>query len=132
MADMTADRCGFCERIAAGTPDAPDAWRGEHVVALPELHPHADGHTVVVPRRHVPRLLGLDEAEHRELWALARQVLADLTADRDPDAFTIGMNDGPAAGQSTPHVHLHVVPRTHGDMPDPSGGVRRALPPRPA
>ena len=132
MASTTTGGCGFCQRILDGTPDAPDRWRWEHVVALPEHHPHADGHTVVVPRRHVPRVSGLDDIEHRDLWALARLVLDDLSEAHTPDAFTIGMNDGPAAGQSTPHVHLHVVPRHHGDMPDPSGGVRRALPPRDA
>jgi diadenosine tetraphosphate (Ap4A) HIT family hydrolase len=101
------------------------------VVALPEEQPHTDGHTVVIPRRHVPRVSGLTEGEHAALWSLARRVADDLEVEHSPDVFTLGMNDGPAAGQSTPHVHLHVVPRRHGDHPDPRGGIRRALPDRP-
>lgn len=46
------------------------------------------------------------------------------------DAFTIGINDGPAAGQSVAHVHLHVVPRPTGDLENPRGGIRKALPPQ--
>jgi len=116
--------CHFC----AGLTSGPERWSSPLVVALPEQHPHAAGHSVIVPRRHVPRLTSLTDDEHRELWALARRVALDLETDLGPDAFTIGMNDGPAAGQSTPHVHLHVVPRRHGDISDPRGGIRKALP----
>jgi diadenosine tetraphosphate (Ap4A) HIT family hydrolase len=44
------------------------------------------------------------------------------------DAFTVGINDGPAAGQTVPHVHLHLIPRSEGDVPDPRGGIRWVLP----
>lgn len=44
-----------------------------------------------------------------------------------PEAFTIGINDGPAAGQTIPHVHTHVMPRWSGDVEDPRGGVRRVM-----
>ena len=46
------------------------------------------------------------------------------------DAFTMGINDGPAAGQSVAHVHLHVVTRPTGDLENPRGGIRKALPPQ--
>lgn len=122
---MEATDCHFCSTIH----QAPQAWAGATAVALPESRPHAQGHTVIVPRRHVSRLADLTDEEHHELWALMRTVASDLQEGQEPDAFTIGVNDGPAAGQSTPHVHLHVVPRHHGDVTDPKGGIRRALPP---
>lgn len=40
------------------------------------------------------------------------------------DAFNFGMNDGPEAGQSVPHLHLHLMPRWAGDIENPRGGVR--------
>ena len=127
---MPSTPCGFCDRLSGGDPD--DVVASEALaVALPETRPHASGHTVVVPRRHVARLGQLTEAEHRALFALARRALAELERTHSPDAFTLGMNDGPAAGQSTPHVHLHLVPRHDGDLPDPRGGIRNALPPPP-
>jgi diadenosine tetraphosphate (Ap4A) HIT family hydrolase len=45
-----------------------------------------------------------------------------------PDAFNIGVNDGPVAGQTVNHAHFHLIPRYRGDRPDPRGGVRWVLP----
>lgn len=45
-----------------------------------------------------------------------------------PDAFNYGINDGPEAGQSVPHFHLHLLPRWKGDMENPRGGVRNIFP----
>jgi diadenosine tetraphosphate (Ap4A) HIT family hydrolase len=45
-----------------------------------------------------------------------------------PDGYNIGINDGPAAGQTVPHLHIHLIPRYAGDTPDPRGGVRWVLP----
>ena len=47
---------------------------------------------------------------------------------RAPDGFTIGVNDGEAAGQTVAHAHVHVIPRRRGDVPDPRGGVRWVIP----
>ena len=124
---MNAGTCQFCTQLGQGEPE-PLAERPT-AVSLPEGRPHATGHAVVIPRRHVGRLTELSEHEHHELFALAREVTLELQRAHQPDAFTLGMNDGPAAGQSTPHVHLHIVPRTSGDVEDPRGGIRRALPP---
>ncbi len=125
---MTATACSFCDRLTAESPQ--ERLQRDSVVAYAESSPHAEGHMVVIPRRHVPRLIDLTEEEHAALFALMRDVAGYLEDALAPDGFTIGMNDGPAAGQATPHVHVHVVPRWHGDVEDPRGGIRRALPPR--
>jgi diadenosine tetraphosphate (Ap4A) HIT family hydrolase len=51
-----------------------------------------------------------------------------LVAEHQPDGFNIGINDGVAAGQTVPHVHIHVIPRYYGDVPDPRGGIRWVIP----
>jgi diadenosine tetraphosphate (Ap4A) HIT family hydrolase len=118
--------CPFCARLAAGERPLIDR---QLVAALPEQHAHAVGHAVVITKRHVGRLTDLTADEHEELFDTVRELLFRLEREHDPDGFTVGVNDGPAAGQSTPHVHVHVVPRHVGDVPEPRGGVRKALPP---
>ena len=70
----------------------------------------------------------LPEPEQVAVWALVAQVRSLLLAELHPDGFTVGLNDGPAAGQTVPHAHVHVIPRRHGDVPDPRGGVRWVVP----
>lgn len=94
------------------------------VVAFDDHRPSAPRHTLVVPRRHVARLVDLDVGEYTNLWLLARRQLLRLGAD----GYTVGVNDGPLAGQTIPHAHLHVIPRAEGDTADPKFGIRRAIP----
>lgn len=51
-----------------------------------------------------------------------------LDAEFHPDGYNIGINDGIVAGQTVPHLHIHLIPRYHGDRPDPRGGVRWIFP----
>lgn len=51
-----------------------------------------------------------------------------LETEFHPDAYNIGINDGPAAGQTVAHLHIHLIPRYLGDSEDPRGGVRWVLP----
>ena len=83
---------------------------------------------LVVPVRHEARLLSLGTDEADDLWQLALHVARNL-GDDDHD-FNIGINEGPNAGQTIPHVHLHVIPRRPGDVEDPRGGVRWMIPRR--
>ena len=59
----------------------------------------------------------------------ANRMLEEPFINQVPDAFTYGVNDGPAAGQTIPHFHLHVVPRHEGDVEDPAFGIRNVFPP---
>ena len=58
--------------------------------------------------------------------------LAKKSVDTEfkPAAYNIGINDGPGAGQTVPHLHLHLMPRYSGDVADPRGGVRWIFPER--
>ncbi len=54
--------------------------------------------------------------------------LLDQQLDPKPDGYNVGFNAGTAAGQTVPHMHVHVIPRYAGDMADPRGGVRHVIP----
>jgi diadenosine tetraphosphate (Ap4A) HIT family hydrolase len=100
----------------------------EHTVALPDAFPVADGHTLLVPRKHVGSLYELPAVEQSAIWELVGHVREQLLARVAPDGFNIGFNDGLAAGQTVRHAHVHVIPRWKHDVPDPRGGVRWVLP----
>jgi bis(5'-adenosyl)-triphosphatase len=90
-----------------------------HSVAFVNLRPIVPGHVLVLPRRVVPHLrdLHLDTGEYDDLWRTVRTVQAILS-QRYSDAtdFNVAVQDGPGAGQSVPHVHVHILPRRTGDL----------------
>ena len=125
MDDRPVSDCPLCARIAAGeaVAESPDGL----AVAIRDAYPVAEGHTLVIPRHHEPDLLSLTGAEAASLWALVHEVARDVLAVTRADALTVGVNAGVAAGQTVMHVHVHLIPRHAGDVPDPRGGVRWVL-----
>ncbi len=77
---------------------------------------------LVVPRKHVASLFELEPTALTAIWEMVREVRAMLIQRYRPDGFNIGLNDGPAAGQTVMHAHIHLIPRGVGDVPDPRGG----------
>jgi diadenosine tetraphosphate (Ap4A) HIT family hydrolase len=85
------------------------------------------GHVIVVPKRHVASFFEMTAEEQAGLLELLNRAQRSLQALHKPDGYNIGVNVGSAAGQSRMHVHVHLIPRYAGDVPDPGGGVRRVL-----
>lgn len=95
--------------------------------AIRDSYPVAPGHALVIPRRLVPTWDDTTPAERAALLALMTQVKHQLRDEFHPDGFNIGFNEGAAAGQTVFHLHIHVIPRFTGDVPDPRGGIRHAV-----
>lgn len=79
------------------------------------LKPLLPGHILVSPLRKVPFLSDLSSAEIGDLFVTVQRVERTLKRVYKADAFNVAVQDGEAAGQSVPHVHAHVIPRTKGD-----------------
>jgi diadenosine tetraphosphate (Ap4A) HIT family hydrolase len=120
---MNQHDCPFCRLETSRI-----RLESEFAVAFLDGFPVTPGHTLVVPKRHVASLFELPDQEQAAVWMLVTQVRALLMADLRPDGFNIGVNDGTAAGQTVMHAHVHVIPRRHGDVADPRGGVRWVVP----
>jgi diadenosine tetraphosphate (Ap4A) HIT family hydrolase len=92
--------------------------------------PVSPGHTLITARRAVTRYQELTSAEKARLLVWIDWVQEKLTATLTPvpAAFNLGVNDGPAAGQTIPQFHFHIIPRYPGDVPDPRGGIRHVIP----
>ena len=119
----SAPLCPFCH---------PDPGRVFHedevVVGLWDAFAVSPGHALLVPRRHVATWF---DATHEEREALTRatEVARRRIEERHrPDGYNIGINVGAAGGQTVFHLHVHVIPRYAGDVPDARGGVRHVLP----
>jgi histidine triad (HIT) family protein len=121
---MTANRaCIFC-RIVAGEAEASLVYQDELVSAFMDAHPIAEGHVLVVPKRHAAGLDDLDEASAGRMMAVARRLAGALRHSGVPcEGVNLVVADGTAAGQSVFHCHLHVIPRAAGD----GFGFRRPL-----
>ena len=92
-----------------------------------DSHSLAPGHVIVVPKRHVADFFEMSGAEQGSVLALLNRARQRVQEKHAPDGYNIGVNVGAAAGQSRMHVHVHLIPRYAGDVPDPRGGVRCVL-----
>jgi len=112
-----------CELCVPG----PVLAQNELAYARLENNPLSRGHVIVVPRRHVADFFEMTAAEQAALLELLNEVHRLVQERHSPDGYNVGVNVGKAAGQSRLHVHVHLIPRYSGDVPDPAGGIRRVL-----
>ena len=96
--------------------------------AFRDRYPVSRGHTLVVTRRVTADWFSATALERVAVLELVEQVKSQLDKELRPDGYNVGFNAGTAAGQTVMHLHLHVIPRFHGDMDDPRGGVRHVIP----
>ena len=120
---MAGRPCPFCAPAPDRILHTLDA-----ALVLRDGFPISPGHTLIVPRRHVGSFFALESTEQAAMLEALNWARAELDRLHRPDSFNIGLNDGPAAGQTVPHCHLHLIPRYAGDVADPRGGVRWVIP----
>ncbi|MEV5931386.1 HIT family protein [Streptomyces sp. NPDC052079] len=118
--------CIFCQRHR---PDLNHVMQENKTFYVRyDNFPATAGHVEVVPKRHVESFFELTPREVKDAYALILAARDRLTEEHDPDGFTIGINEGRAAGRTVDHLHIHLIPRRFGDVADPRGGIRRAVP----
>ena len=120
---MTERSCPLCH-----PRDDQIFHRGQLVLGLWDQFPVSPGHALLVPRRHVASWFEATDEERTELMTAIAEARAAIERARRPDGYNLGVNIGHAAGQTIFHLHVHVIPRYHGDVPAPRGGVRHVIP----
>ncbi len=120
-------------QISSQSPFAPlESERIIHedddVIAFYDRYPVSPGHALVIAKQVTASLFELPPETQAALWRAVAKVRDLLQERHQPDAFNIGLNDGPAAGQTIQHAHIHIIPRYKGDQDDPRGGVRLIFP----
>lgn len=124
MTSHDDDGCRFCRFV-----DAEFATRFGSVYYIEDGHAVTPGHLLIIPVTHRETWFDLTDEERRDTERVIR-LQADLLRADGADGFNIGWNAGTAAGQTVMHAHCHLIPRRHGDMDDPRGGVRGVIPER--
>jgi ATP adenylyltransferase len=106
----------FCEAQASPDADSLVLHRGRECFVILNLFPYNSGHLMVVPNRHLATLSSTTAEERCELMDLTRMAEEALTVAYKPQGLNVGMNLGRSAGAGiVDHIHVHVVPRWHGD-----------------
>lgn len=119
---MSDNDCIFCKIVDKAIP-AKVLYEDDHALALLDAFPLVEGHTLVIPKAHYARLQDMPAAEAAAWFAAVQRTNTALQAGMQADAMTLGLNDGKAAGQAVPHVHMHLLPRFAGD----GGGTLHAI-----
>ena len=110
-------------------PEADWIAGNELAFAIEDRFPVSPGHALVVPHRVIATWFEASKEERQAIFELVDEVKRLLDARTPaPDGYNIGINCGEAAGQTVMHLHVHVIPRYRGDVPDPTGGVRHVIP----
>jgi diadenosine tetraphosphate (Ap4A) HIT family hydrolase len=123
MGDSQLSDCPFCR-----LPPTRILEANSHAVAVADAFPVSPGHTLVIPRRHSADFFALTGEEVAAVYELLCRMKVQLDATHKPTGYNIGINSGEAAGQTVPHLHVHLIPRFLGDVPEPQGGVRNVIP----
>lgn len=116
--------CPFCQ-IVEGEQSAEILLESDDYLCILDEYPVTEGHSLVMPKEHRERL---ETVEDPNLYGFLESAHSEVKRQFVPDATNIGINNGPEAGQTIPHLHWHIIPRYHGDVDDPRGGVRGVIP----
>ena len=115
--------CPFCE-----PDDDRIIWKDENVYVIRDLYPVSPSHTLIIPYRHFASIFEATEDELRSIARALQERKLQLERSLAADGYNIGVNEGTAAGQTIPHVHIHLIPRFERDVDDPRGGIRGVIP----
>jgi histidine triad (HIT) family protein len=107
--------CVFCD-VVAGRAPAVRIHQDDDYLAILDIRPFTRGHTLVLPKQHTVDLTDTPSETLAEMVAIGQRIArAARASELRADGNNLVVNDGRAAFQSVPHIHLHVVPRHNGD-----------------
>jgi histidine triad (HIT) family protein len=109
-----ATACVFC-RIIDGQLPSMRVYEDERTIAIMDINPLNSGHCLVINKAHAPTLWDADPVDLQAAIAAAQKVGAALKTAVKPDGLNLLQANGPAAFQSVPHFHLHLIPRWNND-----------------
>jgi len=106
--------CVFCDIIVRKAP-AHIIYEDDDLIAFLDKYPIADGHTLVLPKHHYERVREIPRAEFIKLFSKVHEISETVLEKMSAQGAHISINDGKAARQLVPHIHVHIIPRRDDD-----------------
>ena len=113
---MSYDKNNIFAKILRGELPAVKVHEDAQTLTFMDLFPQSRGHTLVIPKVECTMLLDCPPAVLGPLIAMTQRVAKAVDAAIKPDGIMIAQFNRPAAGQSVPHLHFHIIPRYTGQM----------------
>ena len=120
---MSESGCPFCN-----ISEKEVVLKNDKCFAIFDKYPVSKGHMLIIPYRHFSNFFDATYDEISAMYRLIYEAKAYLDREYSPDGYNLGVNIGEAAGQTIPHMHVHLIPRYRGDIENPAGGVRGVIP----
>ncbi len=106
--------CVFC-KIIRGDIKNDFVASSNSFVAIRDIHPKSEGHTLIIPKEHYVTLLDIPDRLGEEMLSFIKKVAGGLLDEKYGDGFNVIMNNLSCAGQVVMHAHVHLVPRNEDD-----------------
>ncbi|MBS3077264.1 HIT domain-containing protein [Candidatus Pacearchaeota archaeon] len=106
--------CIFC-KIAKDEISDMKIKESDNFFAIKDKYPNAEGHTLVIPKKHFVTILDIPNTLAPELLKMIKDVASDLMDKKLADGFNVIQNNLQVAGQAIMHAHFHIIPRKEGD-----------------
>jgi diadenosine tetraphosphate (Ap4A) HIT family hydrolase len=114
--------CLFCRKYLF------KIFESKHFFVIYDDFPLRQGHILIISIRHIQYLTLLTRVEFDDLYDVIQEMVKHLEDKFGANGYNLGINDGEVAGQTIPHLHIHIIPRYFGDVENPRGGIRKFLP----
>ena len=111
---MENKNCIFCKIIKKEIP-AEFIEETNSFIAVLDAHPKAEGHALIIPKKHFVTLLDIPNKLAEEMLQITKRVSSKILDSKQGDGFNIIMNNLAPAGQAVMHAHLHIIPRKESD-----------------
>ena len=109
-----SQNCIFCQ-ILDGELPSYKIYEDDHTIAFLNIYPSVKGHVLLISKKHGEQMFDFSTEELKNIMSGIEQVTRQMQEVLKPDGFNIGWNHGEHAGQSVPHLHVHIMPRWQGD-----------------
>ncbi len=121
---MSNDTCTFC-KLVKKEESTNLIYEDEHAIAFLDINPISEGHTLVIPKKHIETIFNISDDEIAILFKIVKRVAIAVKKGINAEGIVITQRNGIAAGQRVPHLHVHIIPRTwRADVPSDSKNSR--------